>query len=110
MKDDAAVCGLVVGSVSAADCLAGLLFVRSGRCSLSGKPCQAGEVVGQIGERDFGGCPRLADGPDDEVQSPLLGGKDMLDPGPHPRPCGVAAADMGRHRLAARLSALELGN
>src|ERR1700758_2013281 len=34
----------------------------------------------------------------------------MLDPGSHPRPSGVAPANMGGHRLTARLSALELRN
>src|ERR1051325_4313705 len=61
------------------DCLARVSLVRSGRCGLSSEPCQASKVVGQVGEGDFGGCPRLADGPNDEVQSPLLGGKDVLD-------------------------------
>src|ERR1043165_2780490 len=32
----------------------------------------------------------------------------MLDPGSHPRPSGVAPADMGGPRLNPRLSALEL--
>src|SRR6516165_2790906 len=34
----------------------------------------------------------------------------MLDLGPHPRPSGVASANVGGHRFAARLPALELGN
>src|SRR5215472_9191886 len=74
------------------------------------EPRQSGEVIGQIGEGDFGGCARLADGPDEQVKSSLLGREDMLDLGSHPRPGGVASADVGGHRLAARLPALELGN
>jgi hypothetical protein len=47
---------------------------------------------------------------DDQAEPALLGGKDMLDRDPDPRPGGVAATDVGRHRSAARLRPLELGH
>jgi hypothetical protein len=39
----------------------------SRQCGSALEPRQSGEVVGQVGERDFGGCARLTDGPDDQV-------------------------------------------
>ena len=43
------------------------------------------------------------------MKASLLGGEDVLDARAHLGACGVAAADVGRHRLAAKLGALELG-
>ncbi len=73
-------------------------------------PHQPAHIVGEIGQRDLGCGAGEADGADDQVQAPLLGGKDVLDPGPHLRPRRVAAADVRRHRLAPRFGALELGD
>ena len=82
---------------------------RSGGRGPSLKPSQSGEVVGEIGECDLGGCSGQTDGPDDQMEAALLGGEDVLDPCADPGAGRIAAADMGRHRLAARLGALELG-
>src|SRR5512144_1082405 len=71
-------------------------------------PRQPAHVVGEVGQRDPGGCPDEADGPDDQAEAPFLGGEDVLDPGPHLCPGGFGAADARGHRLAAGLGALEL--
>jgi hypothetical protein len=34
-----------------------------------------------------------------QMGPPLFGGEDVLDPGTHPGASGVAATDVGRHRL-----------
>ena len=65
-------------------------------------------VVSEIGERDLGGSASEADGADQQVEAVLLGGEDMLDPGPHPAAGSVAAGDVGRHRVAPGLGPLEL--
>ena len=44
---------------------------------------QAVEVVGEIGEREFGLRPGKADGADEQAVAALLMREDMLDPGPH---------------------------
>ena len=51
--------------------------------------------------------PGNADHADDQAQALLLVGEDLLDRGPD-LPSGIAAPDMGRHQLAARLRALQV--
>ncbi|HEX3402103.1 MAG TPA: hypothetical protein VHT74_17435, partial [Acetobacteraceae bacterium] len=56
----------------------------------------------------FRGRARQADGAHHQSHAPLLGGEDVLDPAAYACPCRIAAGDVRRRRLAARLGALEL--
>lgn len=44
---------------------------------------QSVEVIGEVGEREFGLRTCNADSADEQAIATLLMGKDMLDPGPH---------------------------
>ena len=52
--------------------------------------------------------PHHANRANDELEPAFLGGKDVLDPTPHPGTGGVAAGNVVRHLLAPGLFALEL--
>jgi hypothetical protein len=71
---------------------------------------EADEVVGEVGEPDLGPGPGDPDGPDDEPQSPLLGGEDVLDGSPHLAEFDVAAGHVPRHRPATRFLVLQLAD
>jgi hypothetical protein len=61
---------------------------------------------GQVGEAEPGRRARRADPADEHAEPALLGGEDMLNGDPDPRLGGVAAGDVGRNQLPARLGAL----
>lgn len=65
---------------------------------------QAVEIVGDVGQSEFGLCAGEADRADEETEPVLLMIKDMLDPGPDRRRGGVGPGDIPRHCLAARLA------
>lgn len=47
---------------------------------------------------------READCTDDKAEGPFLSGEDAFDRSPHLSPLRIAEADVGRHRLAARVA------
>ncbi len=61
---------------------------------------QAVEVVGQIGQGQFGLGSRDADGADEQAEPVLLMSKHMLDPGADRRLGRIGACGRDRHRLA----------
>lgn len=68
---------------------------------------QAVEVVGDVGEREFGLGSGQADGADEEAEPVLLVGEDVLDRSPDRRLAGIGARDMRRHRPTRRLAAMD---
>ena len=80
----------------------------SGRRCSALEPDQAAHVGDQVGEPEPGRGPGEADRADDQTESALLSGEDVLDRDPDSRPAGVAADQVRRHRFAARLRPLEL--
>ena len=71
----------------------------SGRCRSGREPGEAGHVGDQVGEPELGRGPGQADRADDQAQTALLGGEDVLDRDPDPRPawrcrgpCAAASA------------------
>lgn len=68
---------------------------------------QAVEVVGDVGEREFGLGARQADGADEEAEPVLLMGEDVLDRSPDRRLAGIGARDMLWHRSSWRLAAMD---
>lgn len=68
---------------------------------------QAVEVVGQIGEREFGLRACQADGADKEAVAVLLVREDMFDPGADRGLCSVGARHVLRHRPALGLAAMD---
>lgn len=92
VADDAAISVLIERLRSGSgDCYRARL---SRRCGSLREPGQTGEVIGEIGERDLGGCPRRADRPNHQMQAALFAGEDVLDLGLHPGAGGVAALDI----------------
>ena len=81
--------------------------LRSGRRGPGLDPGEPADVVDDVGQADFGFGAGEADGTDDQAEAAFLFGKDVLDLGPHLRPPRVAAADVRRHRPAARFGALK---
>jgi len=67
---------------------------------------QAIEIVGDIGEREFGLGAGHADGADEQPEPVLLMGEDMFNPGADRRLCRIGPCDILRHRLARRLAAV----
>ena len=81
----------------------------SGGCGTGHEPSEAGHVGDQFGETQPRAGAGEADRTDHEAEPALLGGEDVLDRDPDPRPAGVAADHVRRHHLATRLRALECG-
>jgi hypothetical protein len=75
--------------------------LRSGRFWLGCEPDKTAHVGDQVGEPELGRA-------DDQAEPAFLSGERVLDRDPDPRPGGVGADDVRRHRSAARLRPLEL--
>ena len=83
-------------SVSRHDVVVGVCVMPSCRHGSSVEPSQPGEVVGEIGQADFGSGANHADGPHDQVQAAFLGGEDVLDAGADASSGGIAAGNVRR--------------
>ena len=75
------------------------LWLISGGLRPQFEPGQPAHVGDQVGKAELGRRPGQADRADEQAEPAFLGGEDMLDRDPDPRPGGVAAGDV-RRRLA----------